>query len=562
MSAPPADDGTARLQAAREAYAGRDWPRAHELFSGVRASGALSADDVYALSDAAWWLGLVDESIGAAEEAHQGYLELGHPRQAARAATDIAVQHFLRGDDALGSGWVGRAQHALDGVPEGPEHGMLLYLLEVEAALGGIAPSEEPGELDRLIAGARRVREIGRRHSDLDLVTCGMLGEGRALVKAGRVTEGLALLDEAMLAVRSDRLRPEWAGNVYCHLMSAAHELADIGRSVEWTEATARWLERMPAAVVFTGICRVHRSQVHQVTGVWERAEREAALVCVDLADIEPAAAAEGHYQVGEIRRLRGDLAGAETAYQQAHRLGRDPQPGYALLRLAQGRAQAAAASVRAALVAASGDRLASARLWAAQVEIALAGGDRTVAHQACDQLEEVAAAYASSGLELMARHARGAVLLAEGRAEDALPVLRDACRRWNDLDAPYECARVRVLLAEAYAELDDADAASLELDAAGEVFARLGAALDVQRVDHRRHGRKQLPSGLTAREVEVLALVAAGLTNRDVANELVISPKTVARHLSNIFTKLGLSSRTAAAAYAFEHGLAGAADR
>lgn len=537
------------LAAARDAYRRRDWAGARAGFLATRELGELSSDDLFALADAAWWLGLVDESVAVGEEAYRRYLHGQRPRQAARAAIGIAVNLLLRGDDVVGSGWMGRAQRLLRDEPECAEHGYLRYLLEVEAALGG------PG-LDAVMDSARQVQEIGRRHGDPNLVATGTLGEGRALVKQGRVAEGMALLDEAMVAVLSDDLSPEWAGNVYCHLMAACHELADVRRAVAWTEATTRWLETLPAAVLFTGICRVHRSQVFQITGAWEQAEREAARVCRDLADIHVASAAEGHYQVAELRRLRGDLAGAEEAYEEAHRRGRDPQPGLALVRLAQGRADAASASVRAALAAASGDPLARFRLRAAQVEIALAGGDVASARAASDELEEVAAAYPSSGFGATASHARGAVRLAEGRAAEALPVLREACRRWQELDAPYEAACVGTLLARAYEELDDPEAAARELGAAEAAFDRLGAAAATRQRTGPVRGR-QLPGGLTAREVQVLALVAAGKTNREVASSLVISERTVARHLSNIFTKLQLPSRTAAAAFAFEHGLA-----
>jgi DNA-binding NarL/FixJ family response regulator len=338
--------------------------------------------------------------------------------------------------------------------------------------------------------------------------------------------------------------------------VAAFSELADVRRAAAWTEATSRWLAGLPPAVLFTGICRVHRSQVLQRRGAWSQAEREAALVCRDLADLHVAGAAEGHYQLGELRRLRGDLAGAEDAYRHAHELGRDPQPGLALLRLAQGRAATAAASIRAALTAVVHDRLARAQLCAAQVEIALAAGDPDSAATACEELTGTASTYGSSGLEAAALQARGAVLLAGGRPEAALPTLRAACRRWTELDAPYDAARVRLLLAGAYRALGDADAALRELDAAGAVFERLGATPDADRAAPLR-GRPALPAGLTAREAEVLALVAAGRTNREIAQLLVLSHKTVARHLSNIFAKLEVTSRTQAAAYAFEHGLA-----
>jgi DNA-binding NarL/FixJ family response regulator len=536
------------LQAARDAYRRRDWPEARERFAAARATGELAAGDLEALADAAWWLGEFDEASATLEEAYRRYLDEGRPRPAAMAAIGIGVNAFLRGDGVVGTGWVGRAQRLLRDEPEHAEHGYVLSL-DLEGALAG-------DDAATVVGTARRVRDIGRRHTDPNLVALADLFEGRALVKQGRVADGMALLDEAMLAVVSGELRPEWAGNIYCHLMAAFHEFADVRRAAEWTEATSRWLAGLPAAVLFTGICRVHRSQVLQHKGAWAQAEREAALVCRDLADLHVAAAAEGHYQIGEIRRLRGDLAGAEESYRRAHGLGRDPQPGLALLRLAQGRAATASASIRAALTAVTSDRLARARLCAAQVEIALAAGEHETAARACDELVQTASTYGSSGLEAAALQARGAVLLTGGRPEAALPTLRTACRRWQELDAPYHAARVRLLLAGAYQALDDSDAAMRELDAAEAAFGRLGASLDAGRIPALR-GRPALPGGLTGREAEVLALVAAGRTNREIAAALVLSHKTVARHLSNIFAKIDVTSRTQAAAYAYEHGLA-----
>jgi DNA-binding CsgD family transcriptional regulator len=294
---------------------------------------------------------------------------------------------------------------------------------------------------------------------------------------------------------------------------------------------------------------------VLQVAGAWEQAEREALRVCEDLADIHVLAAAEAHYQVGELQRLRGDLLAAEASYQRAHECGRDPQPGLALLLLAHGRTDAAVASIKTALLAAPDDPLGRAPLCAAQIDIALASGSLDIARAASEALATTASVYASSGLEATALHRKGAFALADGRPDDALPLLRDACRRWRELNADYNASKVCVLLAQAYGALGDTDAFRRELDAAASVFDRLGAVPDSGVVADLL-GKGGLPGGITDREAEVLALVATGLSNRELAETLSLSEKTVARHLSNIFTKLGVSSRTEAAAYAFEHGL------
>lgn len=535
------------LRAARAAFERHDWLAARDAFTAAREQDDLSADDLNALGDAEWWIGDVDEALSAYEGAYRLYLQGEMPRQAAISAMGLAVSLFLRGDVELGSGWMNRAQRLLRDEPEGPEHGYLFYL-DLEGALA-------EGDFEGVVSKAQEVRELGRRHGDANLTAAGILFEGRALVRQGQMNEGMALLDEAMVAVLSDDLLPEWAGNIYCHLMAAFHELADIRRAKEWVRATASWVESLPPAVLFAGICRIHRSQVMQTTGAWEEAEREAIRVCEELKNLHVIGAAEGYYQIGEVRRLRGDLSGAEEAYQRAHERGRDPQPGLALLRLAEGRSDAASASIRAALAAQPNDALPRFRLRAAQVEIAIESGDLTTAEQACGELEATASSFATSGLMAVAAQMRGALLLAAGPPDESLPTLRAACSRWRELDAPYEAARVCLLLASAYEAMGDADGAARELEAAATVFDRVGALPDLKRVSSMRSGAPW-PDGLTARQVEILALVAAGKSNREIAADLVLSQKTVARHLSNIFTKLDIGSRTAAAAYAFEHGL------
>jgi DNA-binding CsgD family transcriptional regulator len=537
------------LPAAREAYRRRDWARAEALFVQAQGRTELGADDLHAYADAAWWLGNIDESLRAGEQAYRSYLEVGQPRQAAMEALNLAYYLALRGDESAGSGWLGRAFRAVADQPDCPEQAFIAYAEQVDIGLDG-------SDLDAVLTAADGVLEAGRRHGEPTLVALALTGRGRALIRQGRVSAGMAALDEAMTSSLRDGLGPDWVGHIYCNLMSACHEVADVRRAREWTEAAARWVGSFSAAVLFAGICRVHRSQVLQTTGAWEEAEREAARVCKDVEHLSVATAAEAHYQVGELSRLRGDLEGARAAYGRSRELGRDPQPGMALLHLAEGRADAAALSIRAALIAETGNRLIRARLCAAQVEIALAAGDVETARKADAELAEIAMAYGSGGLLALSRQEHGMLVLFEGGAEEALPILRQACRQWRELDAPYECARVRVVLAQVYDALADDDAASAERRLAAEVFQRLGAKVDARALTQ-RHENAGLPAGLTRREAEVLGLVARGQTNRQIAAALVLSEKTVARHLSNIFTKIDVASRTEAAAYAFQHRLA-----
>jgi len=546
------DDPGELVAAARTAYEQQRWDAGYAAFTA--ADGAdLTAEDLAALADCAWWLGLVDESIAAGERAFRAARQECRPPAAASAAIGVAVNLLMRGDDVAGSGWLGRAADVLADEPECAEQGYLAYLVEVEGAL-------DDADSEAVLAAARRVRDLGRRLGNASLVASGLVGEGRILVRAGAVQEGMTRLDEAMVAVLAGEVLPEWAGNIYCHLISTSHELGDLRRAWYWIRATTRWLESMPAAAVFAGMCRVHRSQVLQATGEWQQSEAEATRVCSDLEDIACLSAAEGHYQLGELARLRGHDASAETSYRHAHHLGRDPQPGRALLRLRQGRPDVAHASLRTALLADTANPLVRARLQIAHAEVALALGDDTDAAEAVTEVEATAERYSSPAFAAAARQWRGALLLATRTAADGLPVLTAACRAWRDLHAPYDCARVRVLLAAAYRELGDADAAELELAAAAEVFDRLGAAPDAALVAELR-GVPALPGGLTERETEVLACLTDGRTNAEIAEALVISHKTVARHLSNIFTKLDVPTRTAAAAWAHENGLAGTND-
>jgi ATP/maltotriose-dependent transcriptional regulator MalT len=532
------------LQQGRRAYAEGRWEEARRHLIAARDQEELEAEDLAALADAAWWLGHTDESLGCSEELYRRCLQGEQSALAARVAIEVGFLWLLRGEESVGSGWVQRAVRLLQDVPECPEHGYLLYL-QAEEAMGR-------GDHDGVAATARTMQELARAHDDATLLALGLVMEGTALVKHGRVDDGLAVLDEAMLGVRAGHVQPNWAGNLYCHLMSLFIELGDIPRARAWTDATERWCEEHRNPAMFTGICRVHRAQLLHLEGAWPAAERAASRACRDLADMNVGIVAEAQYQIGELRRLQGDDDGAEAAYEQARRLGCDPQPGLALLRLAQGRPRAAATALRTALLAAPAPT-ARAPLLAAQAEVAAALDDAELAATSATELTAIADRYATPGLVAAARQAAGLARLVAGEPERALPLLRDACRRWRELDAPCDAARARTHLARALAALGDDDAASTEREAARAALTGLCATGELRRLGGAGPGGD---GGLTRREVEVLTAVARGASNRAIAAELVISERTVERHVSNIFTKLGVASRTEAAAHAFAHHL------
>ena len=540
------DELTTTLDRARVAYAQRLWGQAREAYLAARASAPLSAEDMAALADAAWWEGAIDESLSACEEAYRLFLhgDDPQPRPAAMLAIDIGFSWYLRGEEAMGSGWISRAQRLLEGEEDCAEHGYL-QSLAIDDALGA-------GHFDLAVEAATAVGAIGARHGDETLSSYALVGRGIALIKLGRVRDGLASLDEAMLPVVAGRVRPTWAGNIYCQLMSVCQELADLRRAQQWTDATARWCEGFSNAVMFLGVCRVHRAQLLQVHGDWSSAEEEIAQVCRDLATMNVEAVGLAFYELGEVRRMRGDLPGAAAAYAQAHEHGKEPQPGLALVWVAEGNPSAALEAL-AACEARTNDPLAKTRLWEALVEAAIAARNPPTAEVAARALDQAATTYASPGLLAAAAQSRGRVCLANGDTAEAIDALRSACQRWQDVEAPYRVAQTRLALAAALERSGDEHGASLERDAAATGLARLGVVAPTPA------GRPvALPDGITRREAEVLALVAQGLTNREVAEALVLSERTVARHLANLYTKIGVTSRTAATTYAHHHGLLG----
>jgi ATP/maltotriose-dependent transcriptional regulator MalT len=402
---------------------------------------------------------------------------------------------------------------------------------------------------------AERAGALARKLRDGSGLAMAIHTEGMAHIAAGRVPQGLMLLDEAMTSVIAGELDAYLTGVVYCNVIGACLEIADLRRASEWSAAALDWCDSLSAESPFHALCRVNRAQVARLSGRWAEAEAQASLAAQEMERTEGAELGSALSELGEIRLRRGDLEGAAAAFERARTYGADAQPGRALLALAGGKNREAAIALRAARDAPlrPPDRV---RLLAACVEVSIAGGEPAEARACATELREAAAELATPGLQAMAEHADGAVFLAEGDPEAALAPLRSACRAWADLQFPYEHARSRQALGVAMRATHDEEGGASELRAAREAFERLGATLDVEAVDALLRPDDALPAGLTAREAEVLRLVASGKTNRDVAVELVLSEHTVGRHLQNIYAKIGVSSRAAATAFVFEHGL------
>jgi DNA-binding CsgD family transcriptional regulator len=535
----------AEVDRARDAVRRESWAEAYERLRTLDPAG-LEPRDLEGLADAAWWLSRADESVAARQRAYAGYTAAGEDPRAAWCAGRLCIEHFFRGEAALAAGWLMRAQRLLRDHPERVQHG---YLAAAESTLA-LARRES----DEAVARAERATEVGLRFGDPDLVAMGIHLHGLGLIDAGRVAEGMALLDEAMTSVVAGELGTYFTGVVYCNVIAACLEVSDVGRLGEWNEAARQWCDSLPADAPFPTICRVNRAEAASLRGAWPEAEAEATRATREV-QFNPRVAARAFYETGEIRRRIGNLAGAEEAFARAHELGLQPQPGLALLRLAQGKPDAALRALRAALADEPAGRPRRARLLAAQVETALAAGDLDTAGQAGRELDEIAGRLGTPALDAAAATARGALQLAEGDLPAALESLRTACATWQELRLPYETAQARRLYGTALRRAGSEEDALLELRAALAAFQRLGAAVDAARTAALLGG-EELPRGLTAREAEVLRLVAAGKTNREVAAALVISEHTVARHVQNIFAKLDVSSRSAATAFAFEHGL------
>jgi DNA-binding CsgD family transcriptional regulator len=541
----------------RSAYQRRAWGDAFEALSAAHAKEPLDADDVERLAWAAVLSGHDQASLQAFERLHDLRLGADDAPRAARAALWLGLRLMSFGEPARGSGWLARAQRLADqGPPDSVERGYVLLPVVFRASAAG---DHEAGR-----AAAAQAAKIGERHRDSDLIALARSFEGRALMRQGRLVEGLPLLDEAMLAVTSGQLSPLVTGLIYCGAIAACQQSYAHDRAREWTAALHGWCEAQPQMATFAGACLVHRSEIMQLGGAWPQALEEARRAATHLTRTNDVEAGNAFYQEGELHRLAGQLAEAEQAYTRASERARDPQPGFALLRMAQGRLDVAEAAMRRVLAATS-DPLKRTRYLPAHVEIMLASGDLEEARRASEELAALAEQFGMELLGAAAEHARGAVALTAGDARGAIEPLRRAQEIWLRAGAPYLAARARLLVGKACQALGDRDGALLERDGARKVFVQLGAAPDVAAADALAApaGPGTAPEaadthGLSARELEVLRLVAAGKTNKEIARQLFVSERTVDRHVSNIFVKLEVPTRAAATAWAYRSGLMG----
>jgi DNA-binding CsgD family transcriptional regulator len=546
----------------RQAFAHKAWGDAYAHLTAADRESPLDADPVALeqLALSAYLTGRDKESDDVLARAHTAFLAQHEVGRAVRCAVWLAFGLLRRGEQARGSGWIARArrlldEHALDCVERG-------YLLIPEALR-----CTTTGEWDKAQATFAEAAGIGERFGDRDLMNLGRQGRGRALIRLGEIAQGVALFDEVMVAVTAGETSAPTSGLIYCSVIAGCFEMLDLRRAREWTTALGEWCTSQPDLVPYRGDCLIHRAEILALQGAWPEALEEAQHACDHLSrSTGSSPIGSARYQLAEMYRLRGDFDRAEEIYRDASQSGRMPQPGLALLRLAQGRVDAAKAAICRVLDEPFRDRRHRSLQLAAAVEILLASDDVPAARRAADELLSIATVIDTPYVLAMSAGAMGSLLLTEGDARSALAALREALTIWRDLDAPYEAARVCVSIGLACCALGDVDSAQFEFDSARAVFRQLGAAPDLARVDAlalaRPSNAKALNAdaaagcGLTSREVEVLRLVASGKTNRAIADDLGISEKTVARHIANIFTKLDLSSRAAATAYAFQHKL------
>lgn len=537
------------------AFAVREWKVAFDHLSRAGGDGSLEPTELEQLGHAAYLIGKAERAASSWTLAHNGFVDRGESRRAGRLGFWLSLTLLLDGKAAQSSGWLARSQRLLGEMTQAcPEQGLML-ILDGLFSMG-------KGDGERASQCFDQAVSMGRAFGDPDLMAMGVLGRGQASIQTGHADEGLALLDEAMVTVTAGEVSPMTAGIVYCAVILTCERAFDLRRAHEWTMALDDWCRSQPELIAFRGECLVHRSELLLLKGDWTAALKEARRAEELFSGRSGRLAGRALYQQAQVHRLWGRFEEAEKLYREAGLLGVEPQPGVALLRLAQGDEKSARASIRLADSGTGSPQQGPSagtrriELLGPMVEIMLAADDVQSARAAADELTRTAAERKAPYLNACAATAAGTVLLAMGEAEQALGKLREAWTIWQQLEAPYPSARARARIARACEMLGDGDTARLHLDAAAAAFERLGARPDLDRLCNRAPGPRAATAGLSSRERQVLSLIASGKTNREIATEFGISEHTVARHVSNIFGKIGVSTRTAASAFAFENGL------
>ena len=469
----PAQGATDPLPRRSRGILGRHaWQEAFDRLSEADRAGSLSGADLEALAETAFFTAHADFGIDVKERAFKARLAEGDKVRAAYLAFDIGREYEYTGKPSIASGWVRRGEGLLDGEPETYAHGYLAFYRSDHARASG--------DMAAALAFAEEAVEIGKRTANADLQAFARSSLGSIKIAGGSTIEGFNLMEEASLAAVNGELSPIAAGVACCSMISACRDLTDYGRAGEWLEATEKYCERQSVGA-FPGVCRVHRAELKAMSGAWENAEAELRQATTELAAYNAVPPmADGIYAMADIRRLRGDLEGAEAALREAHGYGRSPQPALALIRLAEGKVKAASSGINAAVADQGADVWARARLRPAQVEIAIAANDLALAREAAEDLARHVATYPLPALEAASHQALGRVLLAEGDASSAAAEFRSSIKSWRIVSNPHEIARTRALLAKALRGLDDDDAAELELRAARDEFERLGARPDL----------------------------------------------------------------------------------
>jgi ATP/maltotriose-dependent transcriptional regulator MalT len=532
---------------ARDHMSGRKWEQAFAAFEAAEAAEPLTAADVELWAETAYLLARDEACLELLELAHKRYAEIGDVSSAVRLAFWKGLTLMFRGEAGQAMGWFGRAQRMLD--DHGEDCVALGYLM-----LARFEQQLAQGECEQALETARQATEIGKRFEDKDLTACGLHLQGRALLVMGHTDDGLALFDETMVCVLSDELGPRVTGMIYCSVIQGCQLAFAYDRSREWTAALSRWCDSQPSLLAFTGTCMVHRAEVLQLSGHWADAVDEVERACERFERANSAGSrGPALYVKAEIHRLRGDTTAAEETFREAGECGCDPQPGLALLRLRQGKPELAAAAMKRAL-SSTPHNLRRSVLLRAAVEISLALDDVEMAKEHTEELQERAAAFDSDVLLAMANEAQARLALHAQDGASASRHLGRALEIWRAVGAPFEEANTRALMGDACELMGDEDGASMERHGARALFDELGIP-----VAEEPPGRSKPSShhGLTGRELEVLALVASGKTNRNIGESLGLSVKTIDRHVSNIFDKLGVSSRAEATAYAVKNDLA-----